>query len=260
MSREWVGETRSQGWVMRCDNWRGLCKTEVGPRRTEHDLPLREFIAAGWFIARTHGDRCPKCVAAAGGIVALCRAAAAKGGPGAPHDLMPRFPERIRRRREKGWRMPEGAVYVGRGSKWGNPFRLRTPYALMRYPGAEDPTAAAEYEGRISADGARHDYFHPGGKITFCHVRYMTPAESVEHYELALRQTPTPAMASSGVRHLYHHTGKPFPNHIEVVTVEDVRAELAGKPLACWCDLDQPCHADVLLAIANTPAPAEVAA
>lgn len=27
--------------------------------------------------------------------------------------------------------------------------------------------------------------------------------------------------------------------------------ELAGKNLACWCPLDQPCHADVLLEIAN---------
>lgn len=26
---------------------------------------------------------------------------------------------------------------------------------------------------------------------------------------------------------------------------------LRGKNLACWCALDQPCHADVLLAIAN---------
>jgi hypothetical protein len=27
--------------------------------------------------------------------------------------------------------------------------------------------------------------------------------------------------------------------------------ELRGRNLACWCPLDQPCHADVLLAIAN---------
>jgi hypothetical protein len=34
-------------------------------------------------------------------------------------------------------------------------------------------------------------------------------------------------------------------------SIEEIRAELAGKNLACWCPLDQPCHADVLLAIAN---------
>lgn len=30
-----------------------------------------------------------------------------------------------------------------------------------------------------------------------------------------------------------------------------VRAELAGHDLACWCPLDQRCHVDVLLEIAN---------
>lgn len=33
--------------------------------------------------------------------------------------------------------------------------------------------------------------------------------------------------------------------------VERVKTTLRGKNLACWCDLDQPCHADVLLEIAN---------
>ena len=30
-----------------------------------------------------------------------------------------------------------------------------------------------------------------------------------------------------------------------------VKVHLAGKNLACWCPLDEPCHADVLLKIAN---------
>lgn len=30
--------------------------------------------------------------------------------------------------------------------------------------------------------------------------------------------------------------------------------ELRGKTLACWCPLDLPCHADVLLELANPPA------
>lgn len=36
-------------------------------------------------------------------------------------------PQRIQRKRESGWRMPENAVYVGRPSKWGNPFRVGKP-------------------------------------------------------------------------------------------------------------------------------------
>ena len=34
-------------------------------------------------------------------------------------------------------------------------------------------------------------------------------------------------------------------------SIEEIRRELRGKNLACWCPLDQPCHADVLLRIAN---------
>jgi hypothetical protein len=31
----------------------------------------------------------------------------------------------------------------------------------------------------------------------------------------------------------------------------DARSELRGHDLACWCPLDGPCHADVLLKVAN---------
>lgn len=36
------------------------------------------------------------------------------------------------------------------------------------------------------------------------------------------------------------------------VSVEDVRRELAGHPLGCWCAEGVACHADVLLKIANS--------
>lgn len=31
-----------------------------------------------------------------------------------------------------------------------------------------------------------------------------------------------------------------------------IRTELRGRDLACWCPLGQPCHADVLLEVANS--------
>lgn len=36
-------------------------------------------------------------------------------------------------------------------------------------------------------------------------------------------------------------------------TRESIKRELRGKNLACWCALDQPCHGDVLLELANAP-------
>jgi hypothetical protein len=34
-------------------------------------------------------------------------------------------------------------------------------------------------------------------------------------------------------------------------SVKKVRLDLAGKNLACWCALGLPCHADILLDVAN---------
>lgn len=39
------------------------------------------------------------------------------------------------------------------------------------------------------------------------------------------------------------------PEQHELVAA--IKRELKGKNLACWCPLDGPCHADVLLEIAN---------
>ena len=35
-------------------------------------------------------------------------------------------------------------------------------------------------------------------------------------------------------------------------TADEVREELRGKDLACWCPLDAACHGDVLLEVANS--------
>ena len=42
-------------------------------------------------------------------------------------------------------------------------------------------------------------------------------------------------------------------------SIKTIRAELAGKNLACFCALSEPCHADVLLELANAPECREVA-
>lgn len=149
------------------------------------------------------------------------------------------MPKRIQRKRTKGWRMPEDAVSVSRPSRWGNPFRFHHYTGLVRYrPSAPEQW---DYEGRISADGTRHDYFHPDGSVTEFWVRYASRDELVQMYRATLL-APTPSMQSA-------HPGR--RGHFLHVSLDEIRAELAGKDLACWCPLDQPCHADVLLELAN---------
>lgn len=52
-----------------------------------------------------------------------------------------------------------------------------------------------------------------------------------------------------------------FRNHLtnllrlEPQKTRQVLDELRGKNLACWCELGEPCHADVLLELANKEAP-----
>lgn len=114
------------------------------------------------------------------------------------------IPKRIQYRgRQRGWHLPEGAVYVGRHmsttyGRWGNPFKVGDV-------GVSDREAAV--------------------------ARFATM--------LTMRRN-----------------GFPLPSLPPYPSDEEIRAELAGKSLACWCPLPKPgevdlCHASVLLEAAN---------
>lgn len=49
-----------------------------------------------------------------------------------------------------------------------------------------------------------------------------------------------------------------FDSHVQISPgfKELIRMELAGKDLCCFCGLDEPCHVDVYLRVANEPVPA----
>lgn len=78
--------------------------------------------------------------------------------------------------------MPENTIYVGRPTKWGNPFVVGKLFQ-SKYP--------------------------------------VTKKQTVGFYKEWLLETTKLS--------------------------EVAKAELKGKNLACWCPLDEPCHADVLL-------------
>ena len=75
MSREWVDDrkpaprpgrpdTRDKRWVMRCDTYHPSgkrCTTEGEP--SPHQPDLKIYVDAGWFIGKTWGDMCPRCLA-----------------------------------------------------------------------------------------------------------------------------------------------------------------------------------------------------
>jgi hypothetical protein len=132
--------------------------------------------------------------------------------------------ERVQLRREKGWRLPPGMIRVCRPTKWGNPFV------------AHDWRAAF----RALALGERGD-------------RAGRNAAAVKLYRLWLTAEFRPVSKRRAARRDFWEkevlTLKPgrLPP-----TLAEIRAELRGKNLACWCPLDAPCHADVLLELANS--------
>jgi hypothetical protein len=126
------------------------------------------------------------------------------------------MPERIQRRRTKGWRMPPDAIYVGRPTFWGN-----------------DARAGDCAECRWGQHDGEHEP--------------LTATDAIEQYR-TLWEALTWAEG-------------------QVANPVDLFADIRGHDLACWCPLCElhadgrpadvacpdcpPCHADVLLELAN---------
>lgn len=94
------------------------------------------------------------------------------------------MPERIQRKRTKGWRMPPNTVCVTRPGIFGNPF-----------------DSALIFEEALKIVGNQEPF------------------------------------------------RTDFREHMQRIV--DNLEQLRGKNLACFCPLDKPCHADVLLEYAN---------
>ncbi|PKV80882.1 DUF4326 domain-containing protein [Nocardia fluminea] len=56
----------------------------------------------------------------------------------------------------------------------------------------------------------------------------------------------------TAVRLYRHAVLHPLHGQPRVPTPDEIRTELAGRDLACWCLPAGPCHADFLIEIANT--------
>ena len=61
----------------------------------------------------------------------------------------------------------------------------------------------------------------------------------------------TPELAVQSFKNVLDEFGEYQISSRVKVTIDDIKRELRGKNLACWCKLSEVCHADVLLEIAN---------
>lgn len=131
---------------------------------------------------------------------------------------------RITLSRVKGWRKPEGAIVVSRPTIWGNPWTPGDP-GTFNWPSPEGPRSQITFSG---------------GRIS--------NAAAVSHFQLWL--------ASNSF-----DFGLPLNAKGRDKLKDDMSArralilsrlpELRGHDLCCWCKPGEPCHADVLIRMAN---------
>jgi hypothetical protein len=132
--------------------------------------------------------------------------------------MLAESPVRIQRSRQHKQVSPNGLpiVYVGRGSRWGNPFKL----VLIK---KQWHVVAKENEKwNVLLKTNSHDE-----ALNF----------SLKSYQYWLMP--------------YTHKDGDIEKFYQSTAVyESIVSELKGKNLACWCNLKEKCHADILLKLA----------
>lgn len=131
-------------------------------------------------------------------------------------------PIRIQRKRMKGWRLPPNTVCVTRGCRWGNPYAVHA--------------ADARQGGWVVRDTRT-------GKL------WGWAAEKMDAHKIAVR--------------LFAQELTPYTHHgehndlgsllLSAAVIEEIQRDLKGKNIACWCGLNEVCHGDWLLDVANNP-------
>lgn len=124
------------------------------------------------------------------------------------------MPKRIQRKRTKGWRMPANTIVVDRTSGFGNPFPISKGITSIHMGKTSEVWTVGTWEG---------------------------PAMWI--------MDSKPEAAKLAVDAFRAWLTQPSQEKL----LATAKKKLRGKNLACWCSLDQPCHADVLLEIANAP-------
>ena len=121
--------------------------------------------------------------------------------------------KRVQRKRTKGYRLPENTKCVNRGTKWGNPIKLMAGIIYID----------VSYRRNILSNWV---YYNVGDiKDVIYLYRKLWDGTRFQNPDLQY-----------------------WSDRFKKLDLN----ELKGKNLACFCALNNPCHADVLLEKANT--------
>lgn len=129
-------------------------------------------------------------------------------------------PQRIQRKRTRGWKIPPNTISVTRPGKYGNIFEIgkQVPREFERMYCYPTFASCPDYLDNL-------DY-----------LRYGIRGHEIEDAEAATR-----------LFRQYMEWGRRHAPDVQ----KEFLAPLRGKNLACWCAIDKPCHGHVLIEYAN---------
>lgn len=122
------------------------------------------------------------------------------------------MPERVQRKRTKGYKLPKNTKCVNRGTKWGNPIKLMGDQIYID----------ASYRRKILNPWV----WYRLGDIDDVIFLYQKLWDGTKFQNQDLQY---------------------WADKFKELDLK----ELKGKNLACFCSLDKKCHADVLIELAN---------
>lgn len=138
-------------------------------------------------------------------------------------------PKRIQRQRTKGWRMPAGAVCCTRPGVLGNPFTMADAIEAGFVSRPDEPLASLF--------------------LVDCFREWFTAPPEPYRCDRDWWQGPTAdARRAAIIQRLPDLRGRDLACWCRLCD-----RHLDGKPLGVECSDCQPCHADVLLELANAP-------
>lgn len=119
-----------------------------------------------------------------------------------------KLPQRIQRKRTKGWKQPENTCYCGRGSKWGDPIILIGCFIYIRKP---------------LGDGKFYRKYYTIGDIDDVLNLFRHIINGTQFMDKDLQY---------------------WSDHFAKLDLTEL---LNYDYLSCWCPLDQKCHIDILI-------------
>jgi|SRR3989304_1812230 len=122
--------------------------------------------------------------------------------------------KRIQRKRTKGFKTPENTIYVGRPTKWGNPFIDISDIVYVDASHRRTILSKWVYYGTVSETGG-------AAKL------YRDMIMDLNSHEVETE--------------IYN----------KFKLIRDTHRDLEGKNLSCFCSTSIPCHADTLLELLN---------